>query len=149
MRAGASSLSDLPLRASLEPNYHQNISKMIPKSIQNQSKINYISIIHACLCLTSLFNELLITFWSTRPMLRSIKTIEKLFFFQCFCTFDIFLQLIVWSSKLVWTNHHFGIQTHQKSNFKRVKFINSLMILSFHNFYWLWEAFGTALGSFQ
>ena len=68
---------------------------------------------------------------------------------QCVCTFDIFLQLIVWSSKLVWKNHHFGIQAHQKSTSKRIKFINSLMIISFHNFYSIWEAFGEALGSFQ
>ena len=69
--------------------------------------------------------------------------------FVCFCTFGNCLQLIVWSSKLVWRNHHFGIQAHQKSTFKRIKFINSLMIISFHNFYSIWKALGEALGSFQ
>ena len=77
MRLGASFLSDLHLRAPLEPNYHHNISNMLPKSIQNQSKIDLISMMHACLCLTSLFNELLITFRSKRPMLRSLKTSEN------------------------------------------------------------------------
>ena len=63
--------------------------------------------------------------------LRHLLTIDSLIFESCV------------------KNHHFGIETHQKPSFKRIKLINLLMIVSFHTFYSIWEAFGQALGSFQ
>ena len=86
-------------------------------------------------------------FFFQRPKHRTLKIIEKHVVFACFCTFGICLQLIVWSSKLVWKNHHFGIQTHQKSTFKRIKFINSLMNVCFHDFYSIWEDFDSPWSS--
>ena len=55
-------------------------ARIHPKSLQNRYHIHY-----TCLSLCSFtFNELLITFWSTRLMLLSSKTIEKQFVFNVF-----------------------------------------------------------------
>ena len=76
----------------------QSEAEILWKSIQNQSNIH-----HTCMSgFNFSFSWFFHNFFFQRPMLRTLKIIEKRTFFACFCTLGICLQLIVWSSKLVW-----------------------------------------------
>ena len=158
-----------PHHLSNAPPWSQNKLKIIPKfiprlfrieiSAQSEAEILWISIQnrsnihHTCMSgFNFSFSWLFRNVFIQRPRLRTLEIMRKPMICECVCTFGIFgifLQLIDSSTNLVWKNLHFGIQTHQKSSFKRMKFISSLMIVSFHNFYSIWEAFGEALVSFQ